>query len=149
MKSILVAFTMLIAGLAFAHDEGHGPKLTDSPKYGGKVAAVIDKKEVKLGIKAKLLYKTEITKNNEGMIRVYFYDEKMNLLKDNTFLDGSAELQFQDGKSKKWQSQEFKLEKKDGGFEGKLPTVPKKRFNVDVTVKNGEQSLFSAFDGLR
>ena len=82
MKKLIFLITLMTAS-AYAHDGGHGPKLGDQPKYGGKVAAVINKKEVKKGTDAKLLYKAELTKNSQNIIRVYMYNTKMKLMNLN------------------------------------------------------------------
>ncbi|MCB0362951.1 MAG: hypothetical protein KDD35_09515 [Bdellovibrionales bacterium] len=145
----LLTITLLLAGhFAFAHDEGHGPKLGDQPKFGGKVVAVINKDEVSKGTKATMLYKAELTKTNQNVVRVYLYDKEMKPMKVEEFGAAKGELQFKDRKTKKWSGHEFKFEKKDGFYEGKLPTEPRKPFNVDVTLKQMEKNLFMAFDGL-
>lgn len=148
MKSLLLSLTLLVSTVALAHDEGHGPKLGDQPKYGGKVAAVISKSEVNKGTKAEMRYKAELTKTNDGTIRVYLYDKKMNLLPLQEFASATGELLFKDRKTKKWTAHEFKFSKKDKSFEGKLPTQPRRPFNIDVTLKKGDKDLFIAFDNL-
>ena len=55
-------FLIAAANFGFAHDEGHGPKLTDPAKFGGMIAPVILKKDVPIGRKAKMHYKAEVTK---------------------------------------------------------------------------------------
>lgn len=148
MKVFVISAFLVISALSFAHDEGHGPKLGDQPKFGGRVAAVIDKKEVRKGTSAELLYKAELTKNNKNVVRVYLYDKEMNPLKLDGFKGAKGELQFKDRKTKKWKSREFKFEKKDDAFEGELPTDPRKPFNIDVSVEAGDKTLFMAFDNL-
>lgn len=147
MKKLLVILS-LVGAFAHAHDEGHGPKLGDQPKFGGKVAAVINKTEIKKGTKAEMLFKAELTKNNQNVVRVYLYDKEMKPVKLDGFKDASGELQFKDRKTKKWGSHEFKFTKKDGAFEGKLPTSPRRPFNIDVSVGSEDKTLFMAFDNL-
>lgn len=144
--------TLLISSLTFAHDEGHGPKLGDQPKFSGKVAAVINKKEINKGTKATMLYKAELTKNAKNVIRVYFYDKKMTLMKLDGITSASGELLFKSRDRKKMENHKFKLkkvvEKNTEFFEGTLPTKPRRPFNVDVTLDEKDKKLFIAFDGL-
>lgn len=37
----LITLSLLFSLSSFAHDEGHGPKLTDSPRQGGVLTSVI------------------------------------------------------------------------------------------------------------
>lgn len=146
MKSILI---ILAVGLfSFAHDDGHGPKLGDQPKFGGKVSAVIDKAEINKGTKAKMLYKAELTKNNKNFIRVYLYDDKMKPLDIASLGDSSGALMFKDRKTKKWVNHKFNLKKEKDHYSGQLPTKPRRPFSVDVTIKEKGKSLFMAFDNL-
>lgn len=147
MKLLTIVF-VLVGHLAFAHDEGHGPKLGDQPKFGGKVVAVINKNEVSKGTKATMLYKAELTKNNQNVVRVYLYDKSMKPMTVDGFGSGEGELQFKDRKTRKWISHEFKFEKKDGFYEGKLSAKPRRPFNIDVTLKQKDKKLFMAFDSL-
>lgn len=133
---------------AFAHDEGHGPKLGDQPKFGGLVAAVIDHLEVDKGRQAKLLYKAELTKNAKGVVRVYFYDTQMKPISIQSAAAADAELIHRDKKSKKWISKSFKLEKKGDFYEGSLPLKPRPPFNIDIKVDSNGKKLFIAFDNL-
>ncbi len=147
MKKLIFLITLMTAS-AYAHDGGHGPKLGDQPKYGGKVAAVINKKEVKKGTDAKLLYKAELTKNSQNIIRVYMYNTKMKLMNLNNLKNAKADLIFKDRKTKKWKAETFNLEKKDDFYQGKLPVQPRRPFNIDVTVNAEGKDLFMAFDNL-
>lgn len=148
MKTILITIALLASFLAHAHDEGHGPKLGDQPKYGGKVAAVIDKSEVSKGTKAVLIYKAELTKNNQNLVRVYIYDQKMKPLTLEKFKEASAELHFKDKKTKKWGTHKFKMEKKENAFVGKLPTSPRRPFSIDISIGGDKKTYFMAFDNL-
>lgn len=148
MKYLILALMLLVTQGVLAHDEGHGPKLGDQPKFGGKVAAVINKDEVSKGTKAELLFKAELTKNSQNVVRVYLYDKDMKPLKDQEANSATGELQFKDRKTKKWQSHEFTLNLKDGFFEGNLPTKPRRPFNIDVTISGKDKKLFMAFDNL-
>jgi hypothetical protein len=149
MKCLLsILVSVFVTAQAFAHDEGHGPKLGDQPKFGGLVSAVIDHLEVDKGRDAKLLYKAELTKNAQGTVRVYFYDNTMKPVSIGDFGSASADLIHKDRKTKKWISKSFKLEKKGDFYEGKLPLKPRPPFNVDVKVDSKAKKLFMAFDNL-
>ena len=148
MKKLTIIGLLMLSQFAFAHDEGHGPKLGDQPKFGGKVAAVIDKKEIKKGTDAEMLYKAELTKNTSNVVRVYMYDKKMSPITIKEFGSAAAEHQYKDRKTRKWVSKSFKLEKKKGYYEGSLNTKPRRPFNIDVTINNKNKKLFMAFDNL-
>ena len=149
MKCLLAILVLTFLSVnALAHDEGHGPKLGDQPKFGGLVAAVIDHLEVDKGRKAELLYKAELTKNAKGVVRVYFYDNAMKPISIDGFKAGVADLIHKDKTSKKWISKSFKLEKKGDFYEGTLPLKPRPPFNIDVKVDSKGKRLFMAFDNL-
>lgn len=131
----------------FAHDEGHGPKLTDAGKMGGVLTAVVLAKDVKLGTKAPLVYKAELTRAEDGTVRVYFYDKAMKPL-SLAGLPKEAKAVLQAKKGKKWTSTPFKLVLKSEGYEGKAPKPAGKPFNIDVTLTEGGRDLLAAFDGL-
>lgn len=132
---------------AFAHDEGHGPKLTDAGKMGGVMTAVVLAKDAKLGAKAPLVYKAELTRSEDGTVRVYFYDKDMKPL-DIAGLPKTAKAELQAKKRKKWTSTPFTLKKGAEGYEGAAPKPGSKPFNIDVSLKEGERELLAAFDGL-
>ena len=143
----IVAASLFISATAFAHDEGHGPKLADTGKYGGIVSAVVKKADAKLGAKAPLVHKAELVRSADGTVRVYLYDQSMNPLDlKNVEAKGSASL---GAKVKgKWSETPFPLEQKEGSFMGKLPKPGSKPYNIDVTVKEAGTELLSAFDNL-
>lgn len=139
--------TMFVAVAALGHDEGHGPKLSDTGKFGGIVSPVVKKAEAKLGPKAALVHKAELVRSADGTVRIYLYDQAMKPLDLKSFdKAGSASLA---SKVKgKWKSTDFALEQKDGNFSGKMPKAESKPYNIDVTLKDGGTELLSAFDNL-
>jgi hypothetical protein len=146
MKQILVlllAFTLS----AFAHDEGHGPKLTDASKQGGIISPVILAKEANIGTKAQLKHKAEIVRTQDGTVRVYFYDQNMNPLKTGT-LSQKASGNLITKKKGKVNQQKFNLQWKDDHFEGKSPKPARKPYNIDIKVMEGNTELLVAFDNL-
>lgn len=145
MLGAVLAASLSLPGLA--HDEGHGPKLTDAGKMGGVTTAVVLAKDVKLGTKAPLVYKAELTRAEDGTVRVYLYDKDMTPLKVSG-LPKEAKAVLQAKKGKKWTSTPFKLVLKAEGYEGKAPKPAGKPFNIDVTLTEGGRELLAAFDGL-
>jgi hypothetical protein len=150
MKRIFVLASLVLAASAYAHDEGHGPKLSDSPKQGGVIAPVIDSKEVAKGSKAKLLHKSELVRAEDGTVRVYFYDQEMNPLDLSKLApEAKAVVEFKKSKKdKKWTKTPFSLKQEEGAYVGKAPKVASKPFNIDVKVKEGDRELLTAFDNL-
>jgi len=147
MKNVTIALALAFAPLAFAHDEGHGPKLSDTGNFGGIVSGVVQKSEASKGAKATLIYKAELVRAQDGTVRVYFYDDKMNQLDLASFdAKGSAGLA---AKVKgKYKNSEFALAKEGKTFVGKMPKPEGKPYNIDVTVKEKGRELLSAFDNL-
>lgn len=131
----------------FAHDEGHGPKLTDAPKQGGLVSSVVLAKDAGLGAKAPMKHKAEIVRSLEGMVRVYFYDQEMNPLKLG-LLNSKATGNLISGKKGKITEQKFDLVWKNDHYEGKSPKPTRKPYNIDVKVLEGTTELLVAFDNL-
>lgn len=148
----LVIFLALIAGVANAHDEGHGPKLNDSPKQGGKLAPVIAANEVSRGERAQLIYKAELVRSEDDSVKLYLYDKEMYPLSQAQLTEFGKTAQatiehVKKGKIAK--TSKFSLDLQNGVFEGKLGERPKTQtFNVDVKMKKGETDLLAAFDGL-
>ncbi|MEK2687794.1 hypothetical protein [Bdellovibrio sp. GT3] len=149
MKQFLAlsAMTLLVSFNAAAHDEGHGPKLADTGKYGGLVSAVVAKVDASKGTKATLVHKAELVRSADGNVSVYIYDQDMKPLDIKSFdAKGSASLA---AKVKgKWKTTTFDLAAKDKSFEGKMPKPEGKPYNIDVTIKENGKELLSAFDNL-
>lgn len=137
----------LFAVNGYAHDEGHGPKLTDSGKYGGLVRPVVDMKEVKKGTKASLVYKAELVRSSSGKVRVYLYDTEMKPLDLNS-IDSDATGILGAKVKGKYKTQNFKLKREENHFIGNAPKAPSKPFNYDFHFKEGSRKLLTAFDRL-
>lgn len=132
---------------ALAHDEGHGPKLSDTGQYGGTVTAVVESKNAALGPKAPLLYKAELVRTEEGVVRVYFYDTAMKALPLTDFdKTGKANLIAMSGGKETVTS--FPLTWEGNSLTGKAPKPASKPYNIDVLVKMKEKELLAAFDHL-
>ena len=132
---------------AFGHDEGHGPKLNDAPKQGGVVSPVIDAKEIKKGAKAAVVHKAELVRAEDGSVKFFLYDDKMNPL-DLTNFEKTAKGVIEFKKGKKWTKKDFSLKQEEGAFTATPPKAPSKPFNIDVHVKEGGTELLAAFDNL-
>lgn len=132
---------------AYAHDEGHGPKLTDQPPQGGVLTAVVEAKDAKLGPKAPLVYKAEIVRSEDGTVRVTLYDQELKPLDVKKF-DKKADAVLIVEKKKKVATKKFPLALDEGSFVGKMPKPSGKPYNIDVTVTEGKRKLLAAFDNL-
>lgn len=143
-------FAMLLVVLClnvFAHDEGHGPKLKDVGKRGGRVTSVIMAKDASKGTAAELVYKGEIVRSKDGVVKIYFYDKSMNPLKGDSFTK-TAKATLISGKHGKFETKDFDLTFVTDHFEGTTPKPIPRRYNIDVKVTEGEKELLAAFDNL-
>lgn len=147
MRKLFLAIALVMSCAASAHDEGHGPKLSDSGKYGGIVSGVILKADSKKGAKAELVHKAELVRSIDGTIRVYLYDLKMVPLDIKSF-DRKASAVVGAKVKGKYQEKEFSLELKDNVFMGTMSTPSKKPYNIDVIIKSNGRELLTAFDNL-
>jgi hypothetical protein len=145
--ALAVALGLSLSAPSIAHDEGHGPMLTDQGKQGGVMASVIDVKDSKKGAKAAVVYKAELVRSEDGTVRVYLYDKAMTPL-DLAKFDAAAKGIVETEKKKKFTRTPFSLKQEDGAFVGTAPKAPMKPFNIDVTLKEGTRELLTAFDNL-
>ncbi len=144
-KKIVLALGFLFMPLALsAHDEGHGPKLADVGTYGGIVSPVVALKDADKGSKAPLLYKAELVRGEDGTIRVYLYDANMKPLPLETF-GKKARGTFASAKSS---PQAFDLNLDGNHFMGKTSLPSKKPYDLDVSFKDKDRELLTAFDNL-
>ncbi len=139
--------TLLISISALAHDEGHGPNLTDSPKKGGIVAPVILESDAHLGAHAKVVHKAELVRGEDGAIKVYLYDDTMNALSVSD-VDANADAIVEVIKKKKVTKTPFKLTLEGKTLVGFAPKPSSKPFNLDVHFKKAGKALLVAFDNL-
>lgn len=144
---ILLARLVAIATPIWAHDGGHGPKLTDTGNYGGVMTAVVEAKDAAKGAHAPLVYKAELTRSEDGTVRVYVYD--------NTLKPLPAEALAKTGKATviamkggKEVTAPFTLTVEGKAFVGKAPAPAAKPFNIDVTFTSKDKELLAAFDNL-
>lgn len=147
MKKLICALALGFAANAYAHDEGHGPKLSDTGKFGGVVSGVVLKADAKKGAAAALVHKAELVRSADGTVRVYLYDEKMSPL-DLKGFDGNGSASLAAKVKGKYKESTFALEKQENVFVGKMPKPDGKPYNIDVTVKESGRELLTAFDNL-
>lgn len=147
MSCIGILLGALLSMPALAHDEGHGPKTSDAGKMGGVVTAVVLAAEAKLGPKAALRYKAELTRSEDGIVRIYLYDKAMKPL-DPARFGRSAKAVLESHKKKKTSRTPFNLAMENGAYTGKAPKASTKPFNIDATFKEGDKELLAAFDNL-
>lgn len=149
LRRVIVTLSLFVASQSLAHDEGHGPKLKDPAKYGGKLAPVIAHSEVSKGIKAAMLYKAEFTKNAENLVRVYLYDEKMAPKKDLAIKTASGTIYYKDKSKNKMTEVALSMKVENGEITASLPKDIGRPFDLDVTLETADKKLFMAFDGNR
>ncbi len=147
MNKLVILLSAALTLNASAHDEGHGPKLTEAPKKGGVLAPLILASEASLGSKAKILYKGELVRSDTGGVTLYVYDDKMNALPLEKFAKtAKGDLEFKKGK--KWQKLPFPLKNENSTFTGAPPKPQKKPYNIDIHLNDGTRDLLVAFDNL-
>jgi hypothetical protein len=147
MRFLTAVLSAFVASVALAHDDGHGPALSDAGKFGGIVSGVVLKSEASKGAHAGLVYKAELARAQDGTVRVYLYNDKMQPL-DLKTVDAKATATLSAKVKGKYKNTAFNLEKKDGSFIGKMPKPDAKPYNIDVVFKEPNRELLSAFDNL-
>ncbi|RYZ75644.1 MAG: hypothetical protein EOP04_33060 [Proteobacteria bacterium] len=143
-QTLWLSATLLSSLPAFAHDEGHGPKLSDTGKFGGLVTAIVEKKEATLGAKAKLQYKAELVRSAEGKIQVYVYDTEMKPVDASTW--GKKLTVTADPLKKGAKTQTFDAAFDGKAFVGQIPSGVSKPFNLDLVFNEKGRDLLAAFD---
>jgi len=148
MKKVILAVALAMVGSAYAHDGGHGPKVSDAGKYGGVVMPVIEAKDADKGTKAALVHKSELVRSEDGTLNLYLYDQSMKPL-DLTKFSKSVTAKIGPMKrNPKWKTETFSLDQKGTSFVGKMPTAKVKPFYIDLTLSEGERKLMTAFENL-
>jgi hypothetical protein len=138
---------MVLSLNVFAHDEGHGPKLKDVGRRGGRVTAVVLAKDASKGTAAEMFYKSEIVRTKNGVVKIYFYDKNMNPLKPETFAK-TAKATLISRKRGKFETKDFDLTFVTDHYEGTTPKPIPRRYSIDVKVIEGDKELLAAFDNL-
>ncbi|HKY64013.1 MAG TPA: hypothetical protein VJR29_11385 [bacterium] len=147
LKLTLISAMLVWALPLLAHDEGHGPKLSDTGNYGGVLTAVVEAKNAPQGAKAPLVYKAELTRSEDSTVRVYIYDLAMKPLPAEA-LPKTAQASLVSMKGGKESSTPFALNLEGANFTGKAPAPASKPFSIDVTFKTKDRELLAGFDNL-
>ncbi len=146
MRNWILVLCAMLASVAIAHDGGHGPKVTDTGKYGGLISGVVLKSDFAKGEKAELVYKAELSRA-EGTLRLYLYDKDMKALDLKAF-EPSAKGVLGTRVKGKWTETPLQLELKGNAFLGKMPKPKGRPYNIDLTLSGNGQELLTAFDNL-
>ena len=146
IKSLLISAVLFASIPALAHDEGHGPKLSDTGKFGGLVSAIVEKKDAGLGAKAKLQYKAELVRSPEGKVQIYVYDAEMKPVDAATW--GKKLTATADPLKKGSKAKTFEATFDGKAFVGQIPEGLTKPFNLDFVFTDKGRELLSAFDNL-
>lgn len=147
MKFIIASFLTLFSLLSYAHEGGHG-ELAEGGKFGGVTSPIVDDSQAGTGNKAKVLYKAELVRAENGKLSMYIFDDKMNLVDLKIFgaeIDAKLEVK---KKGKFTYFGTFKLSKHGNHFMGQLPKVEYKPFNIDFFLNKDKQKLFVGFSNL-
>ena len=146
-RTLLTAMLAVGSVSAFAHDEWHGPKITKQGKYGGKLSAVIFKKDA-TNHHAKAQYAAEMTKSGDGKLRLYFYDTDFKPKNISaTSVSGTASYKSKETRK----STDTKIEFKPSGdaFEAQLPKDIDKTVSVEVEIETKDGEYMAAFPRMR
>ena len=136
----LITLLLLVAVGAFAHDEGHGPKIVEAAKRGGVLAAVLDTKNRSVDYKAELV-------RTGGKALVYIYDTSLEST-DTSSLSKTAKGVLEVKRRKDASKTQFDLELKEGLFEGVLPKTKGRPFDIEVSFKRGDKNYQVVFENL-
>jgi hypothetical protein len=137
-KIVLSAALAMSSVVAFAHDEGHGPKIRNQGKYGGRLSSVIFKKDAN-NSSAKAEYAAELTSSSDGTLRLYLYDTKLQPVSlSPKQVTGNAS--YKSKETRKSTTSKIDFKQNGDSFESKLPadidgTVS---LEVDIATKNGD-----------
>jgi hypothetical protein len=147
MKKLTLLIVALISFGVFAHEGGHG-SVAEGGKFGGVTSPIVDKAEAGKGDHAHVLYKAELVRAASGKLSLYILDNKMNLVDLAAFgNEVKAKLEVKK-KGKFTYFGDFTLKKAGNHFEGQLPKVEYKPFNIDLFLTKGSQQLFVGFSNL-
>lgn len=146
IKIILLAVFFASATPVLAHDEGHGP-ITDAGNYGGVITVVVESKGAPKGTEMPLVYQAELTRSEDGTVRVYVYDKIMKpFLSESLGKTANAlVISPKDGKEIKTP---FTLILEGTAFVGMAPKPAGKPFRIDVTFKAGDKEFLASFHNL-
>lgn len=145
MKVLSLFFVLIMSLPLFAH-EGHGEMPTEPAKYGGTLANVVS--EAKMLKKEKnnpALMKAELVRSEDGTVRLYLYDLKLNDLKLTGF-SSTAQAEVENKKTKS--EDKFSLKAQGDHYIGKMPKQKKRPYNIYITFTKDKEDYFVGFDNL-
>lgn len=145
--SLVCLISILTPWFLHAHEEGHGPKVTDPSNFGGVVTAVVEAKDAAKGSSATLVYKGELTRSEDKMIRVYVYGQDMKTVTADQ-LNPKAKATLSSTVDGKEVVQTFDLDLNNKSYVGKMPEPASRPYNIEVIFKSGDKDLLAAFDHL-
>jgi hypothetical protein len=137
----LIAMLLLASPFALAHDEGHGPKVSDTPKQGGVLASVTDTTGHSSG------YKAELVRSDDMQAKVYVYDKAMNTANLGA-IDKTANGVLEVKKKSKSAKTPFTLNLTGDAFVGTLPKAAAKPYDVEVSFNSQGKKLRAIFENL-
>src|SRR5690606_30877336 len=129
MKLFIFSVLFILNTSSFAH-EGHGEMPTEAAKYGGVLGNVIDEAKMeKKGKSNSPLMKAEILLSEDGTVRLYLYDLKMNQIKAGGF---STEAKGIVDNSKAKTKKPFMLQLHNDHYIGKILKQKKRPFDIYI-----------------
>lgn len=147
MKHLLFLLTLLFVGVANAHDEGHGPKISGNPGE----RAVILAKEIDLGAKAGQVFAASMQKAGEDKIEIQIRPSfASGVTHDTTKFSKEAKalLKSTSGR-KKAKAKDFNLALSivngKAMYSGEIPHVGAGLYELEVKFKHGSEEFFVAF----
>lgn len=145
MKVLIFITTLFISLSAFTHVGHEMP--TEPAKYGGVLGNVMEesKGHRHKGHDERPLLKAEVVRSEDGTIRLYVYDLKMNQLKADAF---SKEARVTVDNRRAKTKDKFTLKAAGDHFIGTMPKQRKKPFDLYITLNRSTEHLFVAFDNL-
>lgn len=148
IKSIFLTIAMAFTGsIAHAHDSGHGPKMTLQGKFGGKLSAVILKKEAN-NSSAKAHFAAELTKTTDGKLRLYFYDTKMGTLNPEIKMISGLST-YKSKASKKSVTEKFDFKKEGDIYEAQLTPDVDGSVSIEVEMLTKDGEFMAAFPRMK
>ena len=143
MKPTLLTLIIFLSPVIFAHDGGHGPKLTDGPKQGGTIAPVVNFNEAHKGADAQLQFKSEFVRSEDGTLRLFIYDKDLNPVALTAFDKAAKGVVEVLKKGKVTKKLNFDLTQQEGAFVGKAPRSPSKPYNIYVILKSNKKEYLT------
>lgn len=145
MRTFIILAIMFF-GLSVSAHEGHGEMPTEASKYGGIVGNVVSQAKMQKKDKNNPpLMKAEIVRSDDGTVRLYVFDLKMQPLAG----DGLSQTALGEVENVKARTKEkFSLELQGNHYIGKMLKQKKKPFNIYVTFSKGADKFFVGFDNL-